>query len=240
MADKNEFLEDNVEEKVEQEEEVAEEEAAKEKIKVGDDEYSEEELNTLVSLGKIGREAEEKYDTKLDKVWPEYTKTRQEIKTLKEEVAKKEEAVIESKLAEEKALSPEEQRIVARQEAKKLGLLLDDDFDERYAQRRAAERITEDTKEAVTGAAEKYGIKTTAEEVLRHMTKPESPKVPEKAIKDMFETQIDKWKEDQLSQRKGTGLVTEGASAAGGKEPEEPKITRDNIDKALSEALRGS
>ena len=83
MAKKDEFLEkEDVEENPEEttEEPAAEKEA--EKVKLGEEEYTKEELDRFVKLGKIGVEAEEKFDTKIDKVWPEFTKTRQELKEL--------------------------------------------------------------------------------------------------------------------------------------------------------------
>lgn len=236
---KDEFLEEkDVEEKVEEEVEgEAEKEKAAEKIKVGDDEFTQDELKELVGLGKIGKEAEEKFDTKLDKVWPEFTKSRQELKELREAATQREEAETRTKLAEGKELTPEQQKRVAQEEARKLDIMLTSDFDKMYAQRRAGERMTEATEDAVIGAGEKYGIKTTVKDVLEHMAKPESPKVPEKAIKDMFELQIDKWKETELGKKKGAGLVTEETSAAGGKEPDPVKFTRENVLQATREAL---
>lgn len=235
MAD--DFIKEDAQEKDEEKEQVEEAEEIEEKVKVGDEEYTRDELKDLVGLGKMGREMEEKWDTKIDKVYPEFTKSRQELKELRETVEAREETQVKEKLAEGKELSPDEQRKVAREEAKRLGLLLDTDFNDMYAQRRAGERLTDSTESAVSNAEDKYGIKTTVKDVLQHMAKPESPKVPEKAIKDMFEPQIDKWKEEQLTSKKGDGLVTESASTAGGKEPSEVKITRDNLRDAVKEAL---
>ncbi len=238
MADKkDEFLEEAEVEETSEEEETAEEEVKK--IKIGDEEYTEDELKELVSLGKIGKEAEEKYQTKIDRVWPEFTKKSQRLKELEEKIAKREEEVAKTKLAVGQELSPEEQRRIAREEARKLGILLDEDFDRLYQERRQAERLIEEAEDMVLEAQEKYGIKTTVKELLEHMAKPESPKNVEKAFKDMFEEQIEAWKEKQLAKRKGAELVTETASTAGAKEPKKPKLTRENIREAVAEALRG-
>jgi len=237
MADKDEFLEENVEEKVEEKEEgEAEEEKAEERIKVGEEEYTQEELDRLVKLGKIGVEAEEKFDTKIDRIWPEFTTKSQKLKELEGQINKREEEATQAKVAEGKELSPDEQRTIYRDEARKLGLVLDDDFDKMYAQRRAAERLTEDTEDTVLEANEKYGFKTNVKELLEHMAET-GIRSPEKALKDKFEPQIDKWKEEELAKKKGTGLVTEESSTAGGKEPKPVKITRDNLGEQLKEAL---
>ena len=67
VADKDEFL---------KEEEIPQEKTAQEieKVKIGEQEYTQEELDRYVKLGKLAQEAEDKYNTKLDRVWPEYTK----------------------------------------------------------------------------------------------------------------------------------------------------------------------
>jgi len=70
------FFEDKKDEVEETEEQVEEqaEEVVEEKITLGENEYSQDELKELVNLGKIGKEAEEKYNTSIDKVWPEYSR----------------------------------------------------------------------------------------------------------------------------------------------------------------------
>ena len=43
------------------------------KIEIEGEQFTKEELSKLIGLGKIGKDAEDKYHTKIDKVWPEYT-----------------------------------------------------------------------------------------------------------------------------------------------------------------------
>ena len=186
MADKDFFDKDVAEENQEETEGKAQEKETEEKIKVGDDEFSKDELRELVGLGKIGKEAEEKYQTKIDKVWPEFTKKSQKLKELEEQISKREEEETRTKVTEGRELSADEQRKIAREEAKKLGILLDDDFDNMYAQRRAAERLTEDTDDVVSDAVDKYGIKTSTKELLEHMAET-GIRNPERALKDKFE-----------------------------------------------------
>jgi hypothetical protein len=56
------------------------------KIKVGEKEYTQDELNTLVGLGQIAQEVETRYNTKIDRVYPEFTKSQQKLKTYESEI----------------------------------------------------------------------------------------------------------------------------------------------------------
>ena len=53
----------------------------------------------------------------------------------------------------------------------------------------------------------------------------------------MHEDALDSWKEQQLGKTKKPGLVTETSSSAGSKRPAEVKVTRDNLNQLVSEAL---
>lgn len=232
------FLGENVEEKTESEETEGDEEKAEAtKIKIGEEEYTQEELDRLVKLGKIGLEAEEKYQTKIDRVWPEFTKKSQRIKELERRINERETEAAKAKKTEE--LTDEDRRKIARAEAKKLGIVLDEDFEERYARLRAAEQLREDAEDVALDGAEKYGIKTTGRKILEYMAE-RGIRDPDDAFELMFKPQIRKWEREQLEGKKGAGLVTETASTAGAKEPEKPKITKANLKEFVSEALRGS
>jgi hypothetical protein len=216
--------------------ESAEEKKALEKIKVGDKEYTPEELERRVRLGEIGVEAEEKYDTKLDRVYPEFTRKSQELKELQKQIDERQEEEAKKKAEKGEELSPEEQKKLIVEEAKKFGLVTKEDFAELFSNFRAAEKLTEDAQDVVLDAQEKYGIETTVKEILEHMRET-GIRSPEKALKDKFEEQIDKWKEEQLGKKKGSTLVTEKTSTAGSKEAKEEPITAENYEKALDEAL---
>ncbi len=227
---KDEFFEEKAQEAPKEE---APETEAPEKIKVGDDEYSQDELDRLISLGKIGVEAEEKYKTKIDRVWPEYTKSRQELKELKESMEK---AEIEKVEKTGEPLTDEQMKKQVQAEARKHGLLTREDATQFVTDLLKGRDLLEDVGLAVGEAQEKYGIKTDKESLLEHMRET-GIRNPEKALKDMFEEQIDKWKEKELGKKKGSGLVTEKTSTAGGKTPKETKPTKETLSKHISEAL---
>lgn len=78
----------------------------------------------------------------------------------------------------------ENQRKAAREEAKKLGIMLDEDFEKHYTSRRNAERLIEDTDLTVS-RAEGMGVKTNTKELLEHMQETNIQN-PDKAFEDKF------------------------------------------------------
>ena len=100
-------------------------------IKVGEKEYTPEQLQALVSLGEIGQEMESKWNTKIDKVYPEFSKVKNDFKALEEENArlKAPKAPVAPQEGEEVGLSDED-IAKAKKEARKIGIVTDEAFDE--------------------------------------------------------------------------------------------------------------
>lgn len=209
---------------------------APEKIKVGEKEYSQEDLNRIVELGEIANEVETKQNTKIGKLYPAFTQATQKLSELEKKLADSEAAKVEKKVETGEQLSPEELKAQALKQAKELGLVTADDFNQYYLQRRDAERLIEDTESIISGAKEDGKPETTTDELLKYMQE-SGIKNPEKAYKLMFENELDEWKSKQTDKLKRPGLVTEGSSAAGGKEPAPIKVTKDNIAQLLQQAL---
>lgn len=224
-----------------------------EKIKVGDKEYTQEELNGLVNLGETAKEYETKWNRKISEFYPDYTQKSQKLsdfekkeaeraritdEQLKKEDEEKQKEI--AKRAAENQLTPEEQRSFAIKQAKDLGLVTKDEFekavDERVARYRKGEELLNDANAAISEYKEKYGVNATVDEVLKYMDENGFRK-PEKALKDMFEPQIDKWKEEQLAKVRPNSFYTQEGSTAGAKTP--PARTPITKDK-LSEAIRNS
>jgi hypothetical protein len=230
------LFEDNQDEVVE---ETTEEKVEEEKIKLGEDEFSKDELSELVKLGKIGREAEEKYKTKIDRVWPEYTKAQQKLKEFEESQSSKEKEDIEKKAQSGEELTEDEMRKRAREEAKKLGLMTEEDFELKYTQRREVEKLLDTCKgleDDINGEDGRPVFKT--QDVLEYMQE-NGIRDPEKAYKVKYEEELDKWKEGVLKKAKPKGLVTEESSPAGSKQPQEVKATKDNLSELINESLYG-
>lgn len=227
-----------------QQEEVREE--APERIKVGEAEYDPQELDKLVKLGKLGEEMQSKYNTDFTKVWPEYTRSRQE---LKEAQRYKEELENFKKQAEAKPAGGELDPAAvaqAKEAARKLNLLLEEDmpnklepvFKNWYQRERAAERLLDQCKDYESKLTGKDGRPAfNTEEVLQYMADT-GIKDPELAYKAKYEREIDEWKANQLgnSRRSGMSTITEGATT---KQPKQVKITNQNVDSLMEQALRG-
>lgn len=215
-----------------------------EKVKVGEKEYTQEELNKVVELGELGREVESKYNTKLDKVWPEYTKTTQELKALKEEKAKLETERLSQKQQSGVQLTDDEIAQQARDQARRIGLALNEDVEAKVTQKvmevLEARDLLNTCKEyegEYNGKDGRPSFKT--KEILEYMDET-GIKNPEKAYKDKYEKEIDSWKEEQIKKSKPSGLYTERAASAGTREPREVRPNRDNLDQLVRDALEGN
>src|SRR3990167_3225048 len=105
-------------------EEIEEPEAQEtEKIKLGEDEYSQDELDNLVKLGKIAKESEEKYNRPISKFWPEYSKAQEKIKDLEGQLEEKQAVPT----LETEQIDPNVRQQALKQ-AKDLGIVTKDDI----------------------------------------------------------------------------------------------------------------
>ena len=205
-------------------------------IKLGEKEYSQDELQKLVGLGQQAVELEEKWDTKIDRLMPEFSKSREEIKSLREQVETKAQIKIEEKESKGEGLSPEEQKKLLKEELKKLDVMTTDDFEEKYWNRRAGEKLYE-TTESVISRAEKDGLpKTTPEELLSYMGET-GIKKPEVAYEVMFKSQLRDIELRKLQSLRPQGLHTTSESTAGAKQPQQVSVTRNNMGSLLDEVL---
>lgn len=214
-----------------------------EKIKVGETEYSQEELNKLVGLGKIGLEAEEKFKTPIDKVWPTTQRVINENKELRDRVDSYEKAKVQEKVNQGQQLTAEETAAQVRAELKKYGVVFEDEFpaksQEIFVRNQQASEILKDTRNAVEKYKNDYGVDTTDERVLEYM-KDTGVTKPEVALKLMFEDKIDQVKEQKLKGIRPQGMVTSQTSQAGGKVPEPVKVSKDNLESLVHEFVQNS
>lgn len=210
------------------------------KIKVGDIEYSQDELSRYVGLGKIAEEVETKYNTKIDRVYPEYTRAQQELKELRPIKQQWEQERLKPAVPEDEAIRQ------AKDAARKVGLVTDEDFAElmaksfrqQYLQERQAEKLLEEATSLETKYDGTDGRpKFSAEEILNYM-RDTGIRSPEKAYKDKYESEIDAWKEQQLSKSRRPGLTTLSSTTAGGKQPSPVRPNKDNLQDLIRESLR--
>ena len=213
--------------------------AEPEKIEIEGEQFTKEELSKLIGLGKIGKEAENKFNTKLDRVYPEYTKSRQELAALKKDYEELKKTTQNPLKAEGEPLSQEEITKQAIAEADRLGLIHKGNIRQYYFEMRQAERLLEDAEE-VSAQAKTEGLpEIKVDDLLKHMEET-GIKNPQKAYNDMFEKQIDKIKEQKILSLKKQTPYTEGKSGEGGIEPKKIIPTRENLTQLLNEHFRNA
>lgn len=209
------------------------------KTKVGEKEYSQEEMTTLIGLGEKYQEIESKTNTKLDRVFPEYTKSRQELKELRDELSefkKTQERLKYAVTGENEAPDPEALKAQAIQQAKGLGLVDAEEVRRIAREERQAERILEEIDVLNSEATETGKPKVDTRELLGYMEQ-EGLRSPSVAYKLKYENEIEAWKTDQLNKVKQPGMETQTFSTAGAKQPPAPEpLTKANF----SERLRGA
>ena len=229
MADDDFF---KAEEKVETPQPPAEEE----KVKVGEAEYTQDELNVLVEKGKFAQEIEQKQNIKLDRVWPGHQELSNKVRDYEKQIEDLKQTKTAAKISEGAELTPEETKEQVRKELKQYGAVLEDDVNELFDRRMEAREIRQDTQSVVETFDEKYGIKTDEQTILNHMIET-GIRNPEKAAKDLYEDKVDAYKEKQLDSLKRGGMVTDTTSMAGAKRPQTEPVTRENIFAKIDEVL---
>lgn len=206
-------------------------------FKLGEKEYTQEELSKLVGLGEIARESEEKFKTPIDKVWPSYTKTTQENADLKKELEELKNRPSETVSTNLSDLTPQ-QKEEALKAADALGIG-PNSFRQIVREELAAKDLISDVSSVIVDAKKEGYPETTTEDLLRHM-QDTGIKNPAKAYKDLFETELDEIKEKKLATIKPSGMITTQASTAGSKQPEKIAVNKSNLGQIIAEALGGA
>lgn len=209
-----------------------------ETIKIGEKEYTQDQLSELVGLGELTREVETKTNRKIDQFWPDYTRKSQrltELETENQSLKEAQKQKVENKL--DTTGLTEEQKIEARKQIFELigdEPLTKKEFETQVNQKvnqiLGARDLIEATEAVIEDAVVKGLPKTTVEELLKHMDE-NGFKNPIKAYKDLYEVEIDKWKEGQLAKIKNEPITTDNNSTAGGKSaPQAVRPTKDNLE----------
>lgn len=207
-----------------------------EKVKVGDKEFTQDELSRLVGLGSTAAELESKWNTKIDSLMPSYTKATQQLKDYEEQLE-----AFKKEKEEKKSATPDEMAEARKLLKEQFGVLTRDDFEtefrSRYEVEKAAEKLNgqlDKLAKDIDGVDGRPPFKP--EDVLRYMAD-NNLKDPNLAYKIKFEKELDGWKEKQIQSVKKPGLITEKTAGAGVKTPEAVVPTRTNLVELLKEAL---
>lgn len=214
------------------------------KIKLGDAEYSQDELQQLVGLGKIGMEAQQKYNTSIDKVYPQLSRTIQEKQELERKLAEYETQKTQQKIQDGGQLTPEEMKRQAISQAEELGLIHSGNIEQRVLGIMQGYQLLNDANGYIQDQVEEGNPKTTTEDLLNYMNgqNPTGTRYGslQKAYKDMFETELDQIKQTKVDSLRPERFVTTERSTAGSKQPVLQKPNKDNLEEMLKASLRGS
>ena len=214
------------------------------KIKVGESEFTTDELQGFVESGKKLKDIETKQGQPVEKILESWGKRGERLGEWKkatgaekpEEFLKVKEAEL-NKPQEEVDKEKVKQQIIA--EAKEVGLITKDEAVEMmkqvYQENRSGEKMFSSVNKVLKKAEADGKPICTAEELLEFMANPDNPKDPEKAYKLKYEKEIDEWKVEQLNKMKKPGIVTETKTTAGGKEFTAKAPTSENLTDVLKE-----
>ncbi len=205
-------------------------------IKIGEKEYSQEDLTRLVGLGEIGAESEEKYGVKIDKIWPNHQRTINEKMQLEQRLADIEKVKTETPKTETE-LSEEQIAQGARDQLTKLGYLSESQVQQKINDALGGYRLLNHAQDVIDKMVDNGYPATNTEDLFEFMKDPSNPKDPEKAYKLMFEEQIDRIKEQKLASLKPSSMPTISSSTAGSKEPAPQKVTSKNLRETLAALL---
>jgi len=203
------------------------------------------EAQELIETGRKTREYETKYNTKLDSVWPEYTKLSQERSSWNQKEQEYQRQINEFKSKQERGVETPADVQEARNAAKKLGIVLDEDIKDKFVSKDDLEKwYTGRREQERTEEAQVKAVYAEADRVADELKKINSP-VPfnKKAViayagaygftdlraayEDMFAEQLAPWKEAQLAAKKSPSLKT--LQPGQKKAPEAPRVTSDNF-----------
>lgn len=212
------------------------------KIKVGEKEYTQDELQGKIGLADKVSEFEGKWNTKIDKLMPAYTKVTQESgekdKKIKEYESKMNQQV-ENKL--NKAGLTEEQKVEAR---KQLSELLGDEpltkkeFEQtvniRILDILAAQDLIESVDDIVAEAKTSGKPATTRDELITFMRE-NGERNPEWAYKKMFEKDLKTWEQQQLKKARPSVFSTIERTSTTKEPPAQPKPTKENMSNLIKE-----
>ena len=201
------------------------------RIKVGEQEYTQDELNELVGLGSRAREVGSAHGG-FDKFVSEYGRKSERIGELKKQLDEKAKPV---------EGDPEDQIEQAKLAAKRLGIVLKEDLESYsenyYTNRRAGEKLLESCsslESEIDGTDGRPKFET--QKVLDFMNINAGYTDPKRAYEAMNLDVISDWKAERINKSRSKGITTI-TNTSGQKMPSEVKVTKDNLQSLISEAM---
>jgi hypothetical protein len=238
----NKFFED----KEEEQEEVST------TVKVGDAEFSQEELDELIGAGRKLKDIEAKQGQPIDEVLKSWGKRGERLGEWKRVTGAKKPDEFLAKVNEEKAKTPEqltkeEMKLKVLAEAREYGILTREDLKldslmtrEDYEKIKHGEKTLRDVKRTISKNVRSGYPATSTEALLKFMSDPKNPGDAKNAYDVMFKNEIKEVDMKKLNSLKGQPIYTDNKQTAGGKEfkPKKPSDL-DSLRKAMSTHMQG-
>ncbi len=220
------------------------------KLIINGQEYDPAEAQNFIERGKQTIEAERKWNTSLDKVWPEYGKSQETLKQTQSELTEAKTQLAEFQSKKIKGTDTQEDLTDAREAARKLGLILKDDLDESgYIKKDDLPKLFQSFQ------AEQDAVKqvlTTADKLEGEIDGSDGrPKFNKKVVlayansygktdlleayEEMHEDTLKVWKDQKIKEKENPALKT--FNGGDKKEPKRVPVTDDNLKDLLNEKL---
>lgn len=222
-------------------------------IIINGQEFSPEEAQELIDTGRKTHEYETKWNVKLDTVWPKYGEVSTNYKTVEAERDTARKELEDFKAKQAAAVETPADITAAREAARKLGIVLDedvkgkyvskDDLETWYTDRRTKEKAEESAVKSVLDEADKISkevkdsgspVRFNKKAVLAYASAYNISDLRQ-AYEDMNADELAPWKAEQLASKKGSSLRT--LSPGGKKAPADVKVNNDNVKELLHETL---
>lgn len=229
---------------------------APEKISINGQEYNPEEAQEFIELGRRAKQIESDLSTSLDKVYPEFTKTRQELKGIREEKEKIASEFAEFQRAHElekaKKEVPEDADVI-RGNARKYGILTEDaakekgymtkaEVEEYMTQQENKQMLISKVNQEADALTEELTGKDGRAKFNKKATMAYAAtygfQTLREAYDDMNADSLKEYQEKEIAKSQRPGLTTLKGGVKS-KEPEKPKITNDNWNQLWDELLTG-
>ena len=229
---------------------------APEKLIINGQEYSLDDVAGLVEKGNKYDQIEKDTNTPLDKVFPEFTKSRQQLKDYETQIADRDKELAEYKKAKVELAQAETPEEITKAKAalRQLGTV-DEDYLKQsgYMTKQEAEEFwtAKRTEEKQVEALNKEGSRLEGEidgtdgrvpfdyrAVLSYANAYQKKDLTE-AYNEMNERGNKKWMDAKLAEEEAKKPTSTIRIAGGAKEPKETKVTNDNLTANLQEIAKG-
>lgn len=192
-------------------------------IVINGQEYAPEDAQSLIELGSKTRDLEKQWNTPVDKVWPAYGESRNQLKSMEMELSKARAEVAQFQAKQQQGVETPADVTQAREAARKLGLTLNEDLEKGgYVKK---EQLDEYFTQKEQERQSLQQLLDNADKLAKEIDGTDGrPKFNKKAViayanaynytdlmsayEDMHSEQLKPWKETQLAKNKSAGLKT--------------------------------